>query len=428
MPGSRIAAFGIAAFRIAILMVAAVLVASVGLSMAGVLPAASPLDRPGTGEAGSAYSNRSHTMRADTVPLDAVRSRQWPLHMLRLRDAWQYAGGQNVIVGVLDSGVDANHPDLSGQVLTGADFVDPGDGRTDTVGHGTTVAALIAGRDDSTGVVGIAHHARILPVRVLDRKNRYRDAETVAKGLRWAVDHGAQVVNLSLGGSLRSTQLAEAIQYAYDHDVVVVACGGNKGHDDQVWYPAREPGVVAVTGLDRDGLFWSGSLAGPDSSLSAPAAGIVGIGPSGYQMVRGTSFAAALVSATAALIRSHWPDMSAANVVNRLIRTARDRGPAGRDDRYGFGVVDPVGALTNPVASVRENPLDTTPRSPDPSASWARSPAPGVAPDTEDGSPWWWLLLGVGIGGFTVAIGLAVRRHRRIRLSTPSLWDQPPRG
>jgi type VII secretion-associated serine protease mycosin len=381
--------------------------------------------------AGSAHGTQVGTLRTDTVPVDAVRARQWPLDMLRVRDAWQYANGQNVVVAVLDSGVDADHPDLSGQVLSGADFVDSGgDGRTDTVGHGTTVAALIAGQGDPTGVVGIAHHARILPVRVLDRKNRYRDAGIVAKGLRWAVDHGARVVNLSLGGSLRSADLAEAIQYAYDHDVVVVACGGNKGHDKQMWYPAREPGVVAVTGLDRNGVFWSGSLAGPDSSLSAPATGIVGLGPTGYQTVRGTSFAAALVSATAALIRSHWPDMTAANVVNRLIRTARDRGPAGRDDRYGYGVVDPVAALTNPVASVRENPLDTTPRSPGPS-SWAISPATrAAAPDPGDGGPWWWVAFGVlGAGGFAVTIGLVVARRRRgTRLPDlpPQLWNSPP--
>jgi type VII secretion-associated serine protease mycosin len=419
LPGCRVPGL-----RVATATVAAVLAASVGLPAAGLPGMPTP---PDAGQAGNAQSIQSNTMRADTVPVDAVRTRQWPLHMLRLREAWKHADGRNVIVAVLDSGVDGEHPDLSGRVLTGADFVDGGDGRTDTVGHGTTVAALIAGQDDPTGVVGIAHHARILPVRVLDRKNRYRDAGIVAKGLRWAVDHGARVVNLSLGGSLHSTELAEAIQYAYDRDVVVVACGGNKGDDNQIWYPAREPGVVAVTGLDRDGLFWRGSLSGPDSSLSAPASGIVGIGPDGYQTVRGTSFAAALVSATAALIRSHWPDMSAANVVNRLIRTARDLGPTGRDDRYGFGVVDPVAALSNPVASVRENPLDTTPRSPDPSRSWALSPATrGAVPGTGDGAPWWWLGLGMlGAGGFALTVGLVVRRHRRGRLPAPPPWDHP---
>lgn len=389
------------------------------LAAVAVLPA-----QAGAAVAGAAQAG---TAPADRVAAEAVRARQWQLDTLRVRDAWTYANGQNVVVAVLDSGVDASHPDLSGQVLPGADFVDAGgDGRTDTVGHGTTVAALIAGQDDPTGMVGIAHHARILPVRVLDRKNRYRDSGIVAKGLRWAVDHGAKVVNMSLGGAQESPDLADAIQYAYDHDVVIVACGGNTGRDKQMWYPAREPGVVAVTGVERDGTFWDGSLEGPYSSVSAPATGLVGVGADGYQTVRGTSFAAALVSATAALIRSHWPDMTAANVVNRLVRTARDKGPAGRDDRYGYGVVDPVGALTNPVSSVRENPLDTTPRTALPSASWQASPALQAAPATGSGGPWWWVAGGIlAATGFGVTAGLVlvIRRRRDTSDIDPSAWN-----
>ena len=200
---------------------------------------------------------------------DRVRNEQWQLTALGAKTAWQYATGANVVVAVLDSGVDATHPDLAGQVLPGADFVDGStDGRTDPVGHGTTVAALIAGRtDDGTGVAGLAPKAKILPVRVLDAQNRYHDAAQVARGLRWAVDHGAQVVNLSLGGAGRSTELTDAVGYAQQRDVVVVACTGNvttgdagqattggasqlaTGGTGQMWYPAREPGVVAVTGL-----------------------------------------------------------------------------------------------------------------------------------------------------------------------------------
>ncbi|MGH3659312.1 MAG: type VII secretion-associated serine protease mycosin, partial [Micromonosporaceae bacterium] len=328
---------------------------------------------------------------------DTVRDKQWQLNELRVRTAWKHATGKGVVVAVLDSGVDSTHPDLQDRVLSGIDLVDGGgDGRIDTVGHGTTVAALIAGEDDSSGVVGIAPQAKILPVRVLDRKNRYRDAKIVAKGLRWAVDYGATVVNLSLGGSLHSTELAEAIQYAYDNDVVVVACSGNVGEKNpKIWYPAREPGVVAVTGINPSGTFWDGSLSGAESVLAAPAAKLVGAKPGGYWKVQGTSFAAPMVSATAALIRSRWPDMTAPNVVNRLIRTAEDKGTEGRDKQYGYGVVDPVSALTNPVTSVKANPLDTTPPSPRPSRKWSSSPAFRAATEADDSGPWWWLGLGV---------------------------------
>ncbi|GLH97778.1 type VII secretion-associated serine protease mycosin [Phytohabitans aurantiacus] len=294
---------------------------------------------------------------------DTVREDQWQLTELRATHAWRYATGSNVTVAVIDSGVDGSHPDLAGQVLPGIDLVTgSGDGRTDPVGHGTTVAGLIAGRnDDRDGVMGLAPQAKILPVRVLDADNRYDDALIVAKGVRWAVDNGAEVINLSLGGSGNSPALAAAIDYAFARDVVVIACTGNVAPDApaEVWYPAREPGVIAVTGLEREteGL-WSGSITGPATVLAAPANGLVGARPGGTWKVQGTSFAAPLVSATAALVRAKWPEMTAGTVVNRLIKTADDLGAVGRDDRFGYGLVDPVAALTVGMSTVERNPLD----------------------------------------------------------------------
>ena len=302
---------------------------------------------------------------ASPAHADWVRNDQWQFTSLRAATAWQESTGTGVTVAVLDSGVDANHVDLRGQVLPGADFVDgTTDGRKDPVGHGTTVAALIAGRsDDNSGVEGVAPGVKILPVRVLDSQNKYRDAANVAKALHWAVDHGADVVNMSLGGGVRSPALADAIDYAYRRGVVVVACTGNQLPDgtNDVWYPAREPGVVAVAGLAEGGdtpTLWSGTLTGPATVLVAPAVNVLGAKPGGYWRVEGTSFAAPLVSATAALIRSRWPRLSADNVINRLITTADDLGEPGRDDLYGYGEVDPVAALTDPdVPTVTRNPL-----------------------------------------------------------------------
>lgn len=296
---------------------------------------------------------------------DAVRADQYQLKELDVSAAWPIATGAGVTVAVIDSGVDAHHVDLDGQVLPGLDLVDPkGNGDTDLVGHGTTVSAIIAGKNDGVGVTGIAPQAKILPVRVLDQENRYDDAMIVAKGVRWAVDHGAQVINMSLGGSGSSAALAAALDYAFAKDVVVVACTGNlsAAPSTGVWYPAREPGVLAVAGMDRDGdKIWSGSITGPETVVTAPATQLVGARPGGYWKVQGTSFAAPMVSATAALIRSRWPTMSAGEVVNRIMKSARDLGSPGRDDTYGYGLVEPVRALTMEIPPVIANPLDTTP-------------------------------------------------------------------
>lgn len=325
----------------------------------------------------------SATLGAPPAAADQIRAEQWQLARLHAKDAWRQADGRGVIVAVLDSGVDGRHPDLAGQVLPGTDFVRPGgDGHTDAVGHGTAVAALIAGRsDDADGIEGLAPKAKILPVRVLDADNRYDDARTVANAVRWAVDHGAGVVNLSLGGTERSPELADAIDYAFEKDVVVVACTGNEmpPEPNAVWYPAREPGVLAVTGIDHMAAnrLWPGALTGKSTILAAPASEMNGAKPGGgYTSISGTSFAAPLVSAAAALVRSKWPQMSAADVVNRLIRTAGDIGDPGRDDVFGFGLVNPVAALTADVPPVDSNPLDNLP--PPGKATFGKAGAPST--------------------------------------------------
>jgi serine protease len=324
---------------------------------------------------------------------DWVRNDQWYLKTLNIAGAWDFTHGEGVTVAVIDSGVDASHADLNGQVLPGLDLVGgTGDGRNDPVGHGTTVSAIIAGRnDDSSGIVGIAPKAKILPVRVLDQDNRYDDALIVAKAVRWSVDHGAKVINLSLGGNGSSAALAAALDYAFAKDVVVVACTGNTGTSGSpdVWYPAREPGVIAVAGLERNGeTLWNGSITGKQTVVAAPSTQLLGAKPGGYWRVQGTSFAAPMVSGTAALIRSRWPDMPAAEVINRIIRTADDRGVPGKDDMFGYGEIDPTAALTADVPTVPRNPLDNAP--PPGVARFGNAPAAGqtlASPQTGGGGP-----------------------------------------
>lgn len=306
---------------------------------------------------------------AGAVP--TIRERQWHLDYLHVAQAHAISSGKGVTVGVVDSGVDAGHPDLGGQVLPGTTFVpgETGDGRRDTDGHGTGMAVLIAGRGGGPNTaLGIAPGARILPVVTENGKLNGKHLP-FANSIRWAVDHGATVLNVSETISLAtaaSPELKSAVRYAMSKDVVVVIGAGNTTSGAEwVTPPANIPGVVAVGGVMRTGEHWDGSAHGKEIVLTAPAEEIASgspkaITPSGYALSSGTSDATAIVSGVAALIRSKYPELNAANVVNRLIRTAQDKGAQGRDELYGFGIVDPVAALGPNVPTVDAYPLDTT--------------------------------------------------------------------
>jgi subtilisin family serine protease len=196
--------------------------------------------------------------------------------------------------------------------------------------------------------MGLAPEAKILPIR--DRGQR---PGGFAIPIRYAVDHGATVINISQGGAEPPTDLKkiqQAIGYALQHNVVVVAATGNSGR--AVGYPAALPGIVAVTGTTQSGEFWGRSNTGKQTLLSAPAERIVSAGESdsGYRLGTGTSDAAAYTSAAVALLKSKFPDLSAGQIVNRLTETAvvpgTDRHADQRDERWGYGAIRPLAALT----------------------------------------------------------------------------------
>jgi type VII secretion-associated serine protease mycosin len=296
---------------------------------------------------------------------NTVRGYQWYLGPMKIAQAQQITRGAGVVVAVVDSPTDGDHPALSGRVLQGTGIGGPANGWGADAGakHGTGMASLIAGKggDDMTEL-GIAPDAKILPVAV--QAGDQGGSRNLADGIRWAADHGAKVINVSQGGAHTPLPAeVDAVRYALSKDAVVVAPTGNTAQDvGGVISPASIPGVVAVSGVTESGDAWSGSTNGPETVVAAPAPNIImavpkSADPSGYYITDGTSNSTAITSGVIALIRAKYPQLNAANVINRLIKTARDNGDPGRDRYFGFGTIRPLDALTANVPEISQNPL-----------------------------------------------------------------------
>jgi type VII secretion-associated serine protease mycosin len=261
--------------------------------------------------------------------------------------------------------VDADHPQLRarGAVLRGEDFHLVGDlpGDFDCDSHGTAVASIIAARPVAgVGFAGLAPGATILPVRVSDRGYTDTggvamiDPAVLARGIWYAADNGAKVINLSLAGAGDDSLIRDAVAHAVEQDVLVVAAAGNgqQGDTPQRSYPAAYPGVLGVGAVDEAGVRLPGSQIGPHVDLVAPGGEVLAATRAGgHQYWQGTSFAAPFVAATAALVRSAWPRLSAAEVAARILATATPA-PGGRNSAaYGAGLVNPYRAVTDDLSS-----------------------------------------------------------------------------
>jgi type VII secretion-associated serine protease mycosin len=326
---------------------------------------------------------------------DPIRDAQWHLEYLNIAAAHEYTRGEGITVAVVDSGADRNHPDLAGSLVPGKDFTPDvqhyGDslGYTDVGGHGTAMAGLIAAHGRT---LGIAPAAKIQPVRVFIGDGFRFDGNGVAEGIQWAAEHGAQVMNLSLGAT-DDNELRAAIETAQRNDIVVVAAAGNPPEDINVAYPAAYPGVLAVAGIDRNGTRKS-SVIGPEVMIAAPGVEIMGLNrDGGFGVGTGTSGATAIVSGAVALIRSRYPQLTAPEVIDLITSTADDAGQKGRDPEYGYGILNIVRALRTPP------PTHTT-------APTAAPPAPATG-----SHPWPWIT-GIAIALLITAGGLTAARRR----------------
>lgn len=365
---------------------------------------------------------------------DGIRDQQWYLSFLNAEEVHKVARGDDFIVAVVDTGVDGNHPDLKGNVLPGMDLtVDSGgNGWNDTDGHGTGMASLIAGHghgaNGSDGILGLAPGVKVLPIKT---GNDNTPGKSPSTGIRMAASRGAKVINVSLGGG-NDPIMKDAVEYALSRGAIVVAAAGNTTQGARrVESPARLPGVLAVSGTDESGIFHSDSVNGPELGLAAPMTDIVSASRANhYRSGSGTSDSAALVSAAAALVWSKYPDLDAKNVINRLISTADDKGPKGRDKEYGFGVVNPLKALTADVPKIDHDPLDPSASPSKPAAAPTKN---GDDAPADTGLPGYLVPMFAVLGSILIiaAIITAIaitrsRRRRRVALPQPYGSHPPP--
>ncbi len=282
---------------------------------------------------------------------DPMRSDQWALNWVPFESTWGTSNGTGVIVAVVDTGIAAAHQDLSGSVIAGTDLasdagsVDPsGKGMLDPGAHGTHVAGIIAAHaNNGIGISGAAPGARLMPVRVLDADGT-GVASDAAEGVIWAADHGARVINMSLGGG-PSPGMQEAIQYARSKQAVVVAAAGNaKEQGNAPTYPAAYPEAIAVASVNSSLEHSAFSNTGAYVDIAAPGEMILstygGSKPNDYAWMSGTSMATPYVSAAAALVIGAHPSLSAEGVGHILNSTAADLGSPGRDHTYGNGLIN----------------------------------------------------------------------------------------
>jgi subtilisin family serine protease len=299
-------------------------------------------------------------------------------------EAVRNLSGEGVVIAVIDTGIDASHPDLAGVVIGGADFSGAGTpGGISPVGpsgfHATMVASLIAGQGRITGgVIGIAPNAKLLSISVgLGLEGADTDRQ-IAQAVRWAADQGADVINLSVSRASRNWPASwdEAFLYAMEKDVVIVAASGNKLDGvSSPTAPATIPGVISVTAVDREGN--ASAVSGAEGiGISVAAAGIDMVGSYPNQDAKkwsGSSAAAPIVSGLLALMIEADPSASSSDLIERLISTAKDLGEKGYDKNFGYGLISPSSAVSSRLSSI-ENPLGSL-------ASWIELYRPSAPVD-----------------------------------------------
>ncbi len=347
----------------------------------------------------------------ETIPNDPSFPTQYALTAIHAPQGWDISTGSSAItIAVLDSGVDLSHPDLAGKIVQGYDFVNNDNNPQDDYGHGTHVAGIAAASSNNgLGVAGVSWGANIMPVKVLNSTGA-GSFSNVASGVVWATDHGAQVINMSLGGTSFSQTLEDAITYAASRDVFMAAASGNS-NASIVLYPARSSQVMAVAATDANNQRASFSNYGPEIEIAAPGDAILSIWPGGgYNTLSGTSMATPFVSGLAAILFEY--ENNATLIRQYLKQSALDIAPAGSDIYTGAGLIQMDAALQLVLPAPTQT-MDVGP-----------NPAPGVRTPFQAPAPLW-IWTQTPLATFTAVSVVSAAPSLSVVSSTPQLTSSP---
>lgn len=292
--------------------------------------------------------------KVEAVFVSMAETMDWGLELMGIPALWRMTKGEDIKVAVLDTGCALNHTDLRDAILDAKDFTRSKSGPGDVSGHGTHCAGTIAARQNSTGVIGVAPKSKLLIGKVLGDDGT-GSAQSVAAGVRWAVDQGADIISMSLGSPVASSEIYEAIKVAEQAGKFVIAAAGNEGPSlDTVGYPGRYPETIAVGAIDRRKQITRFSSRGEAVDICAPGDQILSTyPPNNLAKLSGTSMATPFVSGVVALMlakkRALGTELPVANIHDlraALKRTATDVGEPGHDVHYGFGLIDPEKLLS----------------------------------------------------------------------------------
>ncbi|MGK5509194.1 S8 family peptidase [Brevibacillus formosus] len=312
----------------------------------------------------SVFAEPNYLLLPNVKPNDTYyKEYQWNLPLIGMEQSWDVSeGSSDVIVAVVDTGVDMKHPEFAGKLVKGYNVLDGSHKPEDDNGHGTHVSGVIAAKTNNRdGIAGMSWNSKIMPVKAIGADGS-GSAVDIAQGIYWATDNGADVINLSVGNYTSSAALREACRYAFERNVVLVAASGNDA-SDQPSFPAAYDEVLAVAAVDHRKERADFSNFGDYVDVAAPGVDIPSTYIySDYASLSGTSMACPHVAALASLIRSIHPDMNTRDVMNLIRHSATDLGAPGHDQLYGYGMINVNQALrqAQPVEEVKtEQPPKT---------------------------------------------------------------------